>query len=138
MKMKKLLLVMLALLCIVLTGCQNEQKEISLIESHDPILCDIAAEPKIYVNMSSEDFIKTVTDANYGKSVKFSDDKLCYEEQERGYKAYMIENKFIFVEINDKENPENNEMRLVYIKNRRISDETTKKSDFEKFIRKYI
>ena len=57
MKMKKLLLVMLALLCIVLTGCKNEQKEISLIESHDPILCDIAAEPKIYVNMSSEDFI---------------------------------------------------------------------------------
>lgn len=138
MKMKKLLLIMLALLCVVLAGCKNEQKDISLLESHDLILCDIAAEPEIYRNMTGEQFIKTINDANYGKSVKFSDDDLCYEEQERGYKAYMIEKKFIYVEITDKENPENNEMRLVFIKNGRISDETLKKSDFEKFIRKYI
>ncbi|MGN0115622.1 MAG: hypothetical protein ACI396_09860 [Acutalibacteraceae bacterium] len=138
MKMKRLILVMLALLCVVLAGCKNEQKDFSNIESHDPILCDIAAEPDIYKNMSSEDFLKIINDKNYGDTVKLSDDDLCYAENERGYKAYLIEKKFIYVEINDAKNPENNESRLVYIKNNRISDETMKKSDFEKFIRKYI
>lgn len=138
MKMKSLILVLLALLCVVLAGCKNDQNEIPLIESHDLVLCDIAAAPDIYKNMSSEKFIKIITDKNYGDAVKLSDDDLCYEDTDRGYKAYMIEKKFIYVEVTDKDNPDKNESRLVYIKNGRITDDTTKISDFEKFIRKYI
>lgn len=129
---------MLALLCVMLAGCENEQKEIMPIESHDPILCDIAAAPDSYYSMSSEEFIKTITDEKYGDTVKLPDHYLCYADIELKYKAYMIEGKFIYVEIKDNDNPDKNESRLVYIKNRRISDEATKISEFEKFIRKYI
>lgn len=129
---------MLAVLCLTLSGCKNTQKEIQPIESHDPILCDIAATPDIYKNMSSEDFISIITDENYGDTVNFSDDDLCFEDIGLGYRAYMIEEKFIYVEVNNEKQPEINETRLVYFKNGRITDDTTKISDFEKFIRKYI
>ena len=99
--MKRLVLVMLALLCVVLAGCKNEQKEIPPIESHDPVLCEIATEPDIYSNMSSEEFIKVITDVNYNDTVKFSDDDLCFEDRDHFYKAYLIEKKFIYVEVDD-------------------------------------
>lgn len=137
MKMKRLVLVMLALLCVVLAGCKNEQKEIPPIELHDPILCEIATEPDIYSNMSSEAFIKVITDDNYNDTIKFSDDDLCFEDRDHFYKAYLIEKKFVYVEVDDKNNSKNSGQRLVYFKNGRIKADTRKVSDFESFIRKY-